>query len=183
MKLQISSVNFGYNSLSRYSEVFSVLIMAQSKPSYEDDDYKWINHKDKIYRNIFNLWPDDGLMQHKKAEEEAILFTGSNYPGNNYGNRNQQEYTSLSDTDSFMITSRRHNKIWYCLIYKKKESELFGERNAMVQSRAEWLTRHYGTKHLMVWLKVLISFMSEHISCALLHALVWEQFMIHLSEN
>ena len=65
--------------------MFSVLIMAQSKPSYEDDDYEWINHKDKAYRSIFNLWPDDGLMQHEKAEEEAILFTGSDYPGNNYG--------------------------------------------------------------------------------------------------
>ena len=65
--------------------MFSILIMAQSKPSYEDDNYKWINHKDETYRSIFNHCPDDSLMQHEKAEEEAILFTGSDYPGNNCG--------------------------------------------------------------------------------------------------
>ena len=60
--------------------------MAQSKPSYDDDDYKWINHKDETYKNIFNLYSmNDGLMIHKKLEEEAILFTGSNYPGNIHG--------------------------------------------------------------------------------------------------
>ena len=68
-------------AFSRYFKVFSILTMAQSKPSYEDDDYKWINHKDETYSNIFNLRAqNDGLMIHEKLEEEAICFTGSNYP-------------------------------------------------------------------------------------------------------
>ena len=60
--------------------------MAQSKSSYEDNDYKWIDHKDKTYRNIFNPHAmNDGLIIHKRLEEEAILFTSSNCPGNSYG--------------------------------------------------------------------------------------------------
>ena len=63
----------------------SAFIMAQFELSYEDDDYTHVNHTDEIYKDVFNLWPDDGLMQHKKAELEAILFTGSDYAGNTYG--------------------------------------------------------------------------------------------------
>ena len=65
--------------------MFSVLTMAQSKPSYEDDDYEWIDHKNEAYSNIFNLHAREGLMIHEKMEEEAIYFTGSGYSGNNYG--------------------------------------------------------------------------------------------------
>ena len=73
-------------AFSRYFEVFSVLTMAQSKPSYEDDDYEWINHKDETYSNIFNLRAQNNdLVIHEKLEEEAIFFTGSDYPGNIYG--------------------------------------------------------------------------------------------------
>ena len=59
--------------------------MAQSKPSYEDDDYEWIDHKNEAYSNIFNLRAREGLMIHEKMEEEAIYFTGSGYLGNDYG--------------------------------------------------------------------------------------------------
>ena len=59
--------------------------MAQSKPSYEDDDYEWIDHKSKVYSNIFHLRAREGLMIHEKMEEEAIYFTGSDYFGSNYG--------------------------------------------------------------------------------------------------
>ena len=60
--------------------------MAQSKSSYEDNDYEWIDHKDETYRNIFNLHAmNDGLMIHERLEEEAILFTSSDYPGNIHG--------------------------------------------------------------------------------------------------
>ena len=59
--------------------------MAQSKLSYEDNDYEWINHKDEAYSNVFNLRAQEGLMIHEKLEEEAIFFTGSDFPGNSYG--------------------------------------------------------------------------------------------------
>ena len=56
--------------------------MAQTEPSYEDDDYDSINHNDECFKPIYNMWCDGSPMPHEKAELEGEFFTGSDFPGN-----------------------------------------------------------------------------------------------------
>ena len=56
-------------------------VLAQVEPSYEDDDYDFIDHNDEQFKDIYNMWCDGGPMAHKKAELEFEFFTGSAFPG------------------------------------------------------------------------------------------------------
>ena len=49
------------------------------EPTYDDDDYEFIDHKDPQYDGVRDLWcdGDGGLMPHEKAEKEYEFFTGS----------------------------------------------------------------------------------------------------------
>ena len=57
-------------------------VVAQTEPSYRDDDYESIDYKVKIFKPIYEMWCSGGPMPHKKAELEGIFFTASNFPGN-----------------------------------------------------------------------------------------------------
>ena len=51
--------------------------------TYDDDDYKLINHKDPIYEEIYNMWCGvHGLIPSEKMELEgkfslAVIFPGT----------------------------------------------------------------------------------------------------------
>ena len=57
-------------------------MLAQVEPSYEEEDYDFINHNDERFEDIHNMWCDGGPMAHEKAELEVEFFTGSDFPGN-----------------------------------------------------------------------------------------------------
>ena len=57
-------------------------VLAEVEPSYEEDDYDFINHKDEQFEDIENMWRDGGPMAHKKVELEMEYFTGSDFLGN-----------------------------------------------------------------------------------------------------
>ena len=56
--------------------------MAEVEPSYEDNDYDFIDHNDEQFKEIFNMWCNGGPMAHKKAELEFEFFTGRDFLGN-----------------------------------------------------------------------------------------------------
>ena len=51
-----------------------------TEPTYDDNDYKYIDHTDPIYDEIQKLWCGvDCLMPSEKMELEGKFFTGSNF--------------------------------------------------------------------------------------------------------
>ena len=56
-------------------------VMVQTEPSYEDDDYDFIDNYE-CFKPIYNMWCDGISMLHKKVELEGEFFTGSDFPGN-----------------------------------------------------------------------------------------------------
>ena len=45
------------------------------EPSYDDDDYDWIDHNDTRYEDIYEGWPCTGPMILDKMDLEAEFFT------------------------------------------------------------------------------------------------------------
>ena len=71
-------------------------VLAQTEPSYEDEDYDFIDHNDEQFKPIYNMWCDGGPMPHEKTELEGEFFTGSDFPGNICGfNLNPKKYILL----------------------------------------------------------------------------------------
>ena len=61
-------------------------VVSETMLTYEDDEYKWIDHKDPIYNGIYKLWcSNDGLMPSEKMKLKAEFFTDSNFPWNSLG--------------------------------------------------------------------------------------------------
>ena len=65
-------------------------IVLENEPSYEDDNYIYINHRDPMYHYIYDRWRRAMVSAHlpmmsNRMELEAVLFTGSNFRGNNLG--------------------------------------------------------------------------------------------------
>ena len=57
-----------------------------AKLTYEDDDYKYIDHTDPIFDGCYDIWCCHyGNMAHEKMELECDFFTGSRFSGNNLG--------------------------------------------------------------------------------------------------
>ena len=70
--------------------------MTQTKLSYEDDDYDFINHNDEQFKPIYNMWCDGGTMPHEKEKLKYEFFTGSDFPGNICGyNLSPRKFTLL----------------------------------------------------------------------------------------
>ena len=49
-------------------------VVTEVELSYEDDDYKWINHKDERFEDVVNMWCDCGdgrPMAREEAEGKA----------------------------------------------------------------------------------------------------------------
>ena len=44
-----------YNKALNDNEIVGGVVV-ESEPSYDDDEYKWINYKDIIYNGIYKLW-------------------------------------------------------------------------------------------------------------------------------
>ena len=109
--------------------------MAQSELSY-DDDYTYVSHIDEIYRDVFNLWPDDGPMQHKKAELEAVLFIGSNYARNTYG-------LNMYPTRVHPVALREHRR-------QPTSNDLDNESKEIFKSLYEKLANYYYYHCLML---------------------------------
>ena len=43
-------------------------VLAQVEPSYEEDNYDFIDHNYERFKDIYNMWCDGGPMAHEKAE-------------------------------------------------------------------------------------------------------------------
>ena len=57
-------------------------MLLEVEPSYEDDDYDFIDHNDEQFKPIYNMWCDGGHMSHEKVELEFEFITGSDFLGN-----------------------------------------------------------------------------------------------------
>ena len=68
----------------------SVSIVPANEPSYEDDDYVYINHRDSMYHNIYDrkrraMRSCHPPMTSDRMDLEMVFFSGSNYRGNIHG--------------------------------------------------------------------------------------------------
>ena len=55
------------------------------KPTYEDDDYEWVDFNDPRFDDIKAGRPDGGPMPDQKIELEHVYFYGSDFIGNCLG--------------------------------------------------------------------------------------------------
>ena len=65
-------------------------VVPEDEPSYEDDDYIYINLRDPRFEDIYNMWRCAMRSAHSpmildRMELEAKFFTGSDFRGNNHG--------------------------------------------------------------------------------------------------
>ena len=90
---QYQDTNDGYQvgfALSLYFGGRVEVIVAEvpeAEPSYEDNDYIYINHRDSRFEDIYNMWRRTGRCAHtlmilEIMELETIFFTSSDYQGN-----------------------------------------------------------------------------------------------------
>ena len=72
-----------YNECDRaFDNAIIGAVLAQVEPSYEEDDYDFVNHNDEGFEDVYNMWCDGGPMPHEKAELEFEFFTSSDFPKN-----------------------------------------------------------------------------------------------------
>ena len=62
----------------------------ENEPSYEDEDYVYINHRDPRFENIYNMWRCAMCSVHPpimsdRMELETMFFAGSNFKRNKHG--------------------------------------------------------------------------------------------------
>ena len=65
-------------------------IVPPDEPSYEDDNYAYINHRNSAYHEIYNRWhcarhSGHAPMRDKMMDLEMAFYTDSNYGGNVHG--------------------------------------------------------------------------------------------------
>lgn len=75
---------YGRGAAHNDGEVGGIEVL-KTELSYEDEDYKHIDHKDPKFDDVYGIWRGAHLMISKKIELEAKLFTGSDYQGNIHG--------------------------------------------------------------------------------------------------
>ena len=75
-------------ALSRNHGVEAIILA--NEPSYEDDDYVYINHRDSTYHDIYDRWRRAVRSRHPpmpsdRMDLEMVFFTASDYGGNIHG--------------------------------------------------------------------------------------------------
>ena len=65
-------------------------IVPPDEPSYEDDNYAYINHRDSAYHDIYNRWHRARCSGHAPMSDEMMdlemfFYTTNNYGGNIHG--------------------------------------------------------------------------------------------------